>query len=317
MTSPLVSICISTYNHERYIARCLESVVAQLPPGEIEVLVGDDGSTDGTREIIATYARTWHGIVTPILNEKNLGPSGNLSNLIALTKGRYIAHLDGDDYWLPGKLIEQLAILNRNPLMPAVACNALVISDDGNPLGFFTDYRKKDIGLDDLVGRGNFLCHGSILYRAAYKARLLEVPVPYIDYMLLIRLAMAGKIGYLRSPFVAYRWNSSTSMRTAMRGLVHENFWQALKYAAAGGVCRAAQQAAVTRFFEQVLVANLMHGKIDTAWSWAQRLHKESTVPVTHALLLGVLRVPLSLWRYLRKRHDSRRFMRASVFYRR
>jgi len=295
----------------------LESVVAQLSPGEIEVLVGDDGSTDGTREIVATYARTWHGIVTPVFNQKNLGPSGNLSNLIALAKGQYIAHLDGDDYWLPGKLIEQLAMLNRNPLMPAVVCNALVISDDGNPLGFFTDYPKNDIGLDDLVGRGNFLCHASILYRATYKARMLETPVPYIDYMLLIRLAMAGKIGYLRGPFVAYRWNSNTSMRAAMRGLVHENFWQALKYAAKGGVSKAAQQAAVARFFEQVLVANLMHGKIDTAWSWAQRLREESSVPVTRALLLGALRIPLSLWRYLRKRHDSRRFMRASVFYRR
>ena len=317
MTNPLVSICISTYNHERYIARCLESVVAQLPPGEIEILVGDDGSTDRTREIVATYARTWQNIVMPVFNEKNLGPSGNLSNLIALAKGRYIAHLDGDDYWLPGKLVEQLTILDRNPLMPAVLCNALVISDDGNPLGFFTDYQNKEIGLDDLVERGNFLCHGSLLYRATYKAQLLEVPTPYIDYMLLIRLAMVGKMGYLCAPFVAYRWNSSTSMRAAMRGLVHENFWQALKYAAAGGVCRAAQQAAVARFFEQVLVANLMHGKIDVAWSWAQRLHKESPVPVTLALLLGVLRVPLSLWRYLRKRHDSRRFMRASVFYRR
>lgn len=317
MASPLVSICISTYNHERYIARCLESVVAQLPPGEIEILVGDDGSTDRTREIVATYAKTWQDIVMPVFNEKNLGPSGNLSNLIALTKGRYIAHLDGDDYWLPGKLVEQLVILDRNPLMPAVVCNALVISDDGNPLGFFTDYQNKEVGLNDLIGRGNFLCHGSLLYRDTYKAQLLEVPVPYIDYMLLIRLAMAGKIGYLRDPFVAYRWNSGTSMRTAMRGLVHENFWQALKYAAAAGVGRAAQQAAVARFFEQVLAANLMNGKIDAAWYWAQRLHKESSIPMARALLLGVLRVPLSLWRYLRKRRDSRRFTRSSVFYRR
>lgn len=288
-----------------------------MPPGEIEILVGDDGSTDRTREIVATYAKTWRDIVRPVFNKNNIGPSGNLSNLIAIANGQYIAHLDGDDYWLPGKLIEQLTLLKRNPLMPAVVCNALVISDDGNPLGFFTDYRKKDVGLNDLVGRGNFLCHGSILYRATHKVRLLEVPVPYIDYMLLIRLAMIGKIGYLQDPFVAYRWNSSTSMRAAMRGLVHENFWQALKYAAAGGVCRTVQQAAVARFFEQVLVANLMNGKIDTAWSWAQRLHKESPVPVTRALLLGVLRVPLSLWRYLRKRRDSRRFMRTSVFYRR
>lgn len=111
MASPIVSICIPTYNHERYIARCLESVVAQLPPGEIEILVGDDGSTDRTREIVATYAKTWRDIVRPVFNKNNIGPSGNLSNLIAIANGQYIAHLDGDDYWLPGKLIEQLTLL--------------------------------------------------------------------------------------------------------------------------------------------------------------------------------------------------------------
>ena len=54
-------------------------------------------------------------------------------------------------------------------------------------------------------------------------------------------------------------------MRAAMRGLVHENFWQALKFAATAGVDKSAQQAAVARFFEQVLVANFMHGKIGAA----------------------------------------------------
>lgn len=317
MTSRLVSVCISTYNHERYIARCLESVVAQLPLGEIEVLVGDDGSNDATREIVTSFANTWQGVVRPIFNEKNLGPSGNLSNLISLSRGRYIAHLDGDDYWLPGKLFEQLAVLDANPLMPAVMCNALVISDEGRPLGFFTDHNSAVVGLDDLVGRGNFLCHGSLVYRTEFKAKLLQVPVPYIDYMLLTQLATMGNMGYIREPYVAYRWNSSTSMRAAMRGLVHESFWQALKFAAANGVGKSAQRAAISRFFEQLLVANLMHGEIETAWSWAQRLRKESTTPATWALLVGALRTPLSMWRYLRKRHDSRRFMGASVFYRR
>lgn len=317
MSRPLISVCIPTYNHAQYIARCLDSVVAQLPPGQIEVLVGDDGSVDETRKIVAAYAQIWPRTIFPIFNEKNLGPSCNLRNLIARADGQYIAHLDGDDYWLPGKLVEQITVLEESPQMPAVLSNALVISDDGRPLGFFTNYRENKIGLNDLVGRGNFLCHGSLLYRAECKSHLLELPVPYIDYMLLIRLAMVGSIGYLRNPFVAYRWNSSTSMRAAMRGLVHENFWQALKFAATAGVDKSAQQAAVARFFEQVLVANFMHGKIGAAWLWARRLRKESPVPVTCALLLGVWRTPLSLWRYLRKRYDSRRFMGTSVFYRR
>ncbi len=317
VTTPIVSVCISTYNHQRYISRCLESVVAQLPPGKLEILVGDDLSTDETRGIVTTFAQNWGDIIIPIFNEKNLGPSANLSQLIRRARGQFIAHLDGDDYWLPGKLAEQLAFLKVNATAPAVLSNALVISDDGSPIGFFTNYQKERVGLSDLVGNGNFLCHGSLLYRAEYKTRLLEIPMPYIDYMLLIRLAEIGPMGYLHHPFVAYRWNSTTSMRAAMRGLVHENFWHALKFAFGAGVDRVTLRRAVSHFFEQVTVANLIQGKLGAVWSWAQRLRNESPVPVMGAVLCGAMRMPLSLWRYLRKQYGSRKFKNTSVFYRR
>lgn len=315
MAEPVVSVCISTYNHERYIVRCLESVVSQLPPGQLEVLVGDDGSSDATRRLVSDFAALWPGTVVPVFNAHNLGPSGNLSSLVARATGRYIAHLDGDDYWLPGKLTAQLAALAATPDAPAVLANALVIADDGTPVGFFTDTQVARIDLDYLVAHGNFLCHGSLLYRAEHRAVVLETPVPYIDYMLLIRLVARGALAYLPAPYVAYRWASATSMRALMGALVGDNYWHALLQAAQQGVAPRALRGAVARFYERLLTKCIAQRRFDVAWSWAQRMRRECPVPVGAALLAGVLRVPLALLRHLRRGRASRRFRRASVFY--
>src|SRR6476646_8375161 len=79
---PAVTVCITTYQHAKYIAQCLESVLAQTLPARIEILVGDDGSTDGARDLIADLARR-DARITPVFHERNLGPTGNLNALVA------------------------------------------------------------------------------------------------------------------------------------------------------------------------------------------------------------------------------------------
>lgn len=317
MSEPSVSVCVVTYNQEQYIRRCLESVVSQLPPGEIEVLVGDDGSSDATRAIIREFVECYPNVVIPVFNEVTLGPSENYRKLISRARGAFVAHIDGDDFWLPGKLRAQLAILRSNTMASAVLTNALVVGNDGSEMGFFTDARRDSIDLNYLVEKGNYLCHSSLLYRAEHRGCILAIKGNFIDYMILVRLAGVGRLLYLDRAYVGYRWNASASMRATMTALVNEGYWQALQQASICGVSTAAFQGGVARFVERVLLQCLLQRRMDTAWEWVCRIRNQSNLPVLNGVLLGVLRVPLGILRHLRRRLRSRRFKSFSVFYRR
>jgi len=109
--SPRITALIDTYNHERYIAEAIESVLAQdFPPGEMEIVVVDDGSTDGTPEIARRYA----GRVRYIRKE-NGGQASAFNAGITEARGEFIAFLDADDVWLPRKIPRVVEEFERHP----------------------------------------------------------------------------------------------------------------------------------------------------------------------------------------------------------
>jgi glycosyltransferase involved in cell wall biosynthesis len=219
MKSPLISVCIVSYNHQAYIADCLASVLAQYGQFRLEIILGDDTSTDNTvsivREMIATYRG--EAVIRLFAHEKNLGPSQNYQFLIAQAKGDFIAHLDGDDFWLPGKLQAQLDFLLAHPDCPACYSNTLVMQDDKSHWGFFNRTQPERISLETLLSAGNFLNHSSLLYRANFKTILLAFPENFIDYRIHLALAQHGELGFINQVLVAYRINSQTSMIRLMR----------------------------------------------------------------------------------------------------
>src|SRR5882724_5067565 len=100
MTTPLVSVLIDTYNHERFIEEAIQSVLSQdFPAAEREILVVDDGSTDCTPQILAKYASQIR-----ILRKPNGGQASAFNLGIPECQGELIAFLDGDDWWAPNKL---------------------------------------------------------------------------------------------------------------------------------------------------------------------------------------------------------------------
>ncbi|OQP47350.1 hypothetical protein A4H97_07555 [Niastella yeongjuensis] len=115
-TTPLVSICIPTYNHGKYIRRCLEGVMMQQTGFAFEVIIGEDCSTDDTRSIIQEFEKKHPGIIKPIYHQQNVGPQRNAYEFCwpRLT-GKYIAVCEGDDYWTdPHKLQKQVDFLEAN-----------------------------------------------------------------------------------------------------------------------------------------------------------------------------------------------------------
>jgi glycosyltransferase involved in cell wall biosynthesis len=225
---PRVSICVTTCNQRRYIHECLESLLAQARECDAEVLVGDDCSEDGTTEIVAEFAAAHPSLVTHVRHAPRLGASFNTKALLARCKGDYIARLDGDDYWLPGKLGKQVCFLDTHPGCSAVYTNAITIDESGNRFGIFNDAGDGCFDLATLLRRGNFLNNSSVLFRRQSIEPWLAIEGPLIDYRAHLLHARFGHIAQLGECLTAYRVNAQGSMVAGMNEKVRELYWGAI-----------------------------------------------------------------------------------------
>jgi len=162
---PKVSVCIVTYNHEKYLGQCLQSIVDQTVDFDFEVIVGEDCSTDGTREILRQFSERYPTLIKPIYHANNLGPTKNYIDIHAAATGEYIAHCDGDDSWCQGKLAYQVRFLDNHPEIAAVFSNANYGDGVRNRAGESGVYRLEKI-LEKVYTK-NLCIHSSILERNA------------------------------------------------------------------------------------------------------------------------------------------------------
>ncbi len=111
-----VSVLTVTYNHERYIAQAVESVMMQETDFEFEMVIGEDCSTDGTRSVLLELRDRYPNRIRLLLHEKNLGASHNAAAVLDASVGDYVLYLDGDDFFTcPTKLQKQADVLDANP----------------------------------------------------------------------------------------------------------------------------------------------------------------------------------------------------------
>ncbi len=109
-----VSVLVLTYNHARYIDACLSGIVTQKGIDLLEIVVADDFSTDGTRDILASWQKKDPRIKV-LFNPKNLGAAHNLANALKSCSHAYLAFCEGDDFWIdPVKLQKQVATLDQH-----------------------------------------------------------------------------------------------------------------------------------------------------------------------------------------------------------
>jgi glycosyltransferase involved in cell wall biosynthesis len=116
MPNPLVSVHVATYQHVDFIKTCIDSILVQQTTFPFELIIGEDFSTDGTREIIFDYARTYPEKIRVITADFNVKQSANHIRSIRACRGTYVALCDGDDAWTdPFKLQKQVDFLEQNP----------------------------------------------------------------------------------------------------------------------------------------------------------------------------------------------------------
>jgi glycosyltransferase involved in cell wall biosynthesis len=116
VSTPVVSIVLITYNHAAHIRKSIGGVLEQRTSFPFELIVGEDCSTDGTREIVFECQRAHPGVIRVITSEKNVGAFENFRRTEQACRGDYVCYCDGDDYWTaPDKLERQVGFLRANP----------------------------------------------------------------------------------------------------------------------------------------------------------------------------------------------------------
>lgn len=155
------------YNHERFIAQALDSAVEQDVNFAYEIVIGEDCSTDGTREIVKRYRERYPEKIRLLLPEKNLGARENSRQTMASCRGEYIAILEGDDYWLsPDKLQKQVDFLDGHSDF-SICFHPVRIHYDGmtgKENQIFPENVKSVSTIEDLL-EYNFIPSCSVMFR--------------------------------------------------------------------------------------------------------------------------------------------------------
>lgn len=175
-----------TYNQKDYIAQCLQSIIDQKTDFDFEIVVGDDCSTDGTREIVREFAAAHPGVIKPIYQERNIG--GGAHNFVTVhdaAVGQYVAHVDGDDYCFPGKLQAQANILDADLDCNIVFHRMMLLSPQGDmregPLEHMEDLADMRFDRGGLIEYMSIGYHSSKMYRRS--AGRYDIPsFDLIDY---------------------------------------------------------------------------------------------------------------------------------------
>ena len=218
----MVSVCVQTYQHASFIREALDSILIQQTDFEFEILIGEDESTDGTREICVEYSRNYHQKIRLFLNSRknviyiNGHPTGrwNIVNNLKNARGKYIALLPGDDYWTdPLKLQKQVDFMDHHPQFSSCFHWAGWLLDNTGQIkhwNYGPPVIKSFYTVDDLFEHSNFIPTCSVLFRNNLFNKfpdwyfLVEVG----DYPLHILNTQYGAIGFLNEKMAVRRWHS-------------------------------------------------------------------------------------------------------------
>lgn len=208
---PTVSVVIPAYNRARYLRQAVDSVLDQDYP-DLEVLVVDDGSTDDTPGILASYGPRVHAVT-----QKNAGPSAARNRGVREAAGELVAFHDSDDLMLPGRLRAQAALFAKNPDLGLASADYLKIGPDGEALGSDRLSLADRLRLASGVCYRNFFATPTVMVRrACLKATgLFAEDLSFgEDWDLWLRLLSRFPARHLPVPLAAIRFHSQSIVAT-------------------------------------------------------------------------------------------------------
>ncbi len=208
--TPRVSVVVAAYNAARYVGATIRSVLAQTFQ-DFDVVVVDDGSTDGTAEVVAAISDPR----IRLLRQANAGPAAARNCGIFQSTGAYVAIVDADDQWTPTKLAEQVALLEAQPRVGACFTHLEVIDPDDRSLAgtleeawFNVPPPESAVALAELLATRNRLAQSSALLRRAAVESVGGYDVDFVaveDFDLWLRLLHTWDVAVIPKPLTRYR----------------------------------------------------------------------------------------------------------------
>ena len=222
------SVYLITYNHEKFIARAIESIVTQKVNFDFEVVIGEDCSKDTTRAICEEYAKKYPLLINLLPSDKNYGPMENAIRILNACTGKYIALCEGDDYWTDtNKLQKQVDFLDANADFSMCFSAVDIVDEMANDWPddrFFPKLDKDIFSMEDFILSGmNIIPTPTLVFR-----RTDLLPLPHFfrtalagDLMMQQLLADKGRAKYFPEKMAVYRNHSgglSKSEESLRRG---------------------------------------------------------------------------------------------------
>ena len=212
MNTPLLSVCIRSYNQERFIADAIDSVLKQETTFDFEIIISDDCSSDRTISIVEDYVKRYPEKVRFIKGTTNVGGPNNLKRVIQASSAKYITCLDGDDYYLStNKLQKQVDFLESHAEYSACFHNTMDVNENGEKLGIFNplDFHQVHDAAEFIIEKWFVPIHSAVLRR-----ELIEFPDWYDtvmndDYVIHLSVVKHAPYYYMPDVMVAYRHHSN------------------------------------------------------------------------------------------------------------
>lgn len=216
-----LSVCIITYNHFSYIERAINSVISQKTNFKFQIIIADDASTDGTQSLLLNFKEKFPEIITIIQQKKNIGAAKNWLKLIQTPKTKYIAYLEGDDYWIDSqKLQKQFDILETNLDYSLCFHDVIIINNRNMKKTTFPKVRERIFSTSDVIIRSWFCPSSSIIFRSEItKAIPSNVEdFPNGDILILFLASEKGKLIRIAECMGCYNYLSNNSMSSRQEG---------------------------------------------------------------------------------------------------
>lgn len=312
VSMPTVSVCVVTYNQVAYIGACLQSVVDQVCDFPIEIIVGDDGSTDGTTAIVQAFAKRHPERITAAIRAHNLGSAANHLATYAAARGRYIAHLDGDDCMAPGKLQHQVQALQQHPDCVLCTHDMAVIDRHGHPLRHsFQRHASGVFTLTELYQQLPFFAHSSVMFvnRPAMHTALHSARIDIEGYVAQLQ---QGPMVHLDLPLGLYREGVGLSQQAGgihpeLPAATRRIYQTALQGPPPPGLDRAGLRACYARALLNYAYQSALLGRRLDCRAYARESRRIHPLGLTPWLLLAASFLPRGLatlahlrarWRY-------------------
>lgn len=224
MSEPVVSIVVNAFQTERYIAACLDSVLALRGPWSLEVIVIDDCSKDRSAEIAEQYAAR-DARVRVLRNPVNVNAAASVNRAFAEARGRYIARLDSDDLYRPDFLEKTIPVFEANPNVGLVYGDIAMMDQDGAPSAHTNDLVARRHGRP-MIGReleplmiGNFIPAPSTIARR--DAWLGVLPIPegrnFLDWYCTLNMARRWDFAFVDGVLADYRLHPGNMHKAMVR----------------------------------------------------------------------------------------------------